>query len=165
MPSSYRICAINKGPDLTAQMVWSFALCTWYITFLYNDLNNRHNYKYSKIYIFFKIILYIHNSNDCQNWNNQTLAHYYFTEFWFLTNGSEIKSKTRSCILGSGYTWKSCCHFSQRRKLQIFSVCFPSYKSPSQKGSILKRKNLLPMGANSFLFRIDPFPEGKKRIW
>ena len=31
---------------------------------------------------------------------------------------------------------------------------------PPAKGSTLKRQNLLPMGANSFLFRVDLFAEG-----
>ena len=31
---------------------------------------------------------------------------------------------------------------------------------PSEKHSTLKWKNLLPWGANSFLFRVDPFSEG-----
>ena len=34
----------------------------------------------------------------------------------------------------------------------------------SDKGSLLKGKNLLPLGANSFLFRADPFSEGTKTI-
>ena len=28
---------------------------------------------------------------------------------------------------------------------------------PSEKGSSLKGKNLLPRGANSFIFRVDPY--------
>ena len=31
------------------------------------------------------------------------------------------------------------------------SVCVPAHQVPSEKGSILKGKNLLPQGANSFL--------------
>ena len=31
---------------------------------------------------------------------------------------------------------------------------------PSEKGSTLKGKNLLPLGVNSFLFRVDPLSEG-----
>ena len=34
---------------------------------------------------------------------------------------------------------------------------------PFQEGSALKGKNLLPLGADSFLFRADPFLEGKKK--
>ena len=30
-------------------------------------------------------------------------------------------------------------------------VCFPAHQVTSDKGSILKGKNLLPLGANSFL--------------
>ena len=32
--------------------------------------------------------------------------------------------------------------------------------SPSEKGSTLYGKNLLPLGANYFPYRIDPFSEG-----
>ena len=35
------------------------------------------------------------------------------------------------------------------------------FLSPSEKWSTLRGKNLLPLGANSFLYRIDPFSEGE----
>ena len=59
-------------------------------------------------------------------------------------------------------------------------LCFPAHQTTSEKGSILKgkqfapflsgkgstqkRKNLLPMGANSFFFELNPFQKGAKTI-
>ena len=40
------------------------------------------------------------------------------------------------------------------------SSCFPAHKVSSEKESSLKRKNLILLGANSFIFRVDPFSEG-----
>ena len=34
------------------------------------------------------------------------------------------------------------------------------FSSPSEKGSILQGKNLLPLGANSFLVELTPFQKG-----
>ena len=34
------------------------------------------------------------------------------------------------------------------------------FRFPSEKGSILNGKNLLPLGANSFLFELAPFQKG-----
>ena len=39
-------------------------------------------------------------------------------------------------------------------------VCFPSHKAPSEKRCTLKGKNLLPMGANSFLLGYTSFQKG-----
>ena len=41
--------------------------------------------------------------------------------------------------------------FLTRGQLLWLSVCFPAHQVPSEKGSTLKGKNLLPQGANSFL--------------
>ena len=41
------------------------------------------------------------------------------------------------------------------------SDCFV-YDVPSEKGSSLKGKNLLQLGANSFLLRVDPFSKGRQ---
>ena len=37
------------------------------------------------------------------------------------------------------------------------SVCFTACQLPSEKGSTLKGKNLLPLGTNSFLLEESPF--------
>ena len=42
----------------------------------------------------------------------------------------------------------------------ILPVCFPALQVPSEKGSTLKRKNLLPKRANSFLLEKSLFQEG-----
>ena len=39
-----------------------------------------------------------------------------------------------------------------------------AHQSPSKKRSTLKGKNLLPMGANFFPFRVDPFQKGGKNF-
>ena len=39
---------------------------------------------------------------------------------------------------------------------------FPTHLAPSEKGSALKGKNLLPWGANSFLLEYAPFQKGSK---
>ena len=41
----------------------------------------------------------------------------------------------------------------------VTSVIFSACKAPSEKGSMLKRKNLLP---KFFLFRTDLFSEGRQ---
>ena len=44
--------------------------------------------------------------------------------------------------------------FLQGRQCPVF---FPVHQDPSEKGSSLKGKNLLPMGANSFLLEWSHF--------
>ena len=41
--------------------------------------------------------------------------------------------------------------FLQGRQILWLPVCFPEHQVPSGKGSTLEGKNLLPVGANSFL--------------
>ena len=43
------------------------------------------------------------------------------------------------------------------RQLLLLLVCFPVHQVPSEKGFILKGKNLLPLGATSFLSEETPF--------
>ena len=47
-----------------------------------------------------------------------------------------------------------------RRQILRLPVCFPAHQIPSEQGSTLKGKNLLPMGAILFLFRVDLFSKG-----
>ena len=54
--------------------------------------------------------------------------------------------------------------FLQGRQFLWLPVCFAAHQISSEKGSTLKGKNLLPGGANSFLFRVDPFKKGTKII-
>ena len=42
--------------------------------------------------------------------------------------------------------------------------CFPAHQTPSEKGSTLKVRNLLPLGAFCFLFSVDPFSEGRQTV-
>ena len=62
--------------------------------------------------------------------------------------------------------WLHLVHFLPcfTRETTLVTSCFAFLhtKSPSEKGSTLKGKNLLPKGANSFHFRVDPFSEGDK---
>ena len=46
-------------------------------------------------------------------------------------------------------------HFFFFTETTVKIVCLPS-----EKGSILKGKNLLPQGANSFLLELTPFQKG-----
>ena len=43
-------------------------------------------------------------------------------------------------------------------------ICCPIDQDPYEKGSTLKGKNLLPLGANSFLLEQTPFQKGAKTI-
>ena len=43
------------------------------------------------------------------------------------------------------------------------SSLFPVNQVPSEKGSILKGKNLLPVGSKFFPFRKDTFTEGSQQ--
>ena len=49
-----------------------------------------------------------------------------------------------------------------RETILQLPVCFPAKESPSEKGAALKGKNLLPLGANSFLLEHLFFSEGDK---
>ena len=95
-----------------------------------------------------------------------TLYWHWVDQFWFLATFLMLSAKRKS-------SWY---HFESRpgidtaapppppppppvtkRTLSQLSHCvgwFPAYQSPSEKGSSLKGKNLLPWGANSF--RVDP---------
>ena len=44
-------------------------------------------------------------------------------------------------------------------------VCFPTHHVTSGKGSVLKGKNLLPVGANSFLLEQTPFQKQKNKFY
>ena len=48
-------------------------------------------------------------------------------------------------------------HFRQERQLMWLPVCFNERQAPSEKGSNLLEKNLLPLEANSFLIESTPF--------
>ena len=50
----------------------------------------------------------------------------------------------------------------QGRQLLWLPVCFPAYQSPSEKGSALKEKNLLPGGSKFFSFRVESLSEGRQ---
>ena len=54
--------------------------------------------------------------------------------------------------------------FSTVFKEDNFCDCFPAHKGPTEKGSSLKGKNLLPLGTNSFLFEKTLFQRGGKSI-
>ena len=45
-----------------------------------------------------------------------------------------------------------------------FLFAFPARHVPAEKGSTLKGMNLLPRGANSFLFRADHFSAGLNKF-
>ena len=47
---------------------------------------------------------------------------------------------------------------------QIHLLTYNTHQAPSEKGSTLKRKNLLPWGANSFLLEQTLFQKGGKTI-
>ena len=63
-----------------------------------------------------------------------------------LKDGRERIMLARLGLKGNGYTSED--DISIR-------FCFPS-----EKGSTLKGKNLLPLGANSFLLELNPFQKG-----
>ena len=44
------------------------------------------------------------------------------------------------------------------------TICFAAPKAPSEKGSTLEIKNLVPMGANSFFLEETYFQKGGKNI-
>ena len=46
---------------------------------------------------------------------------------------------------------------STKEATSVAAVCFSVHQAPSEKGSTLKVKNLLPMGANSFLLEQTSF--------
>ena len=50
--------------------------------------------------------------------------------------------------------------FLQGRQLLSLPVFFPTHQVPSKKGSTLKGKHLLPVGANAFLLVLIPFQKG-----
>ena len=52
--------------------------------------------------------------------------------------------------------------FLQGRYFLGFSIGLPEHQVPSEKGSTLKGKNLLPQGANSFLLEKTSFRKGGK---
>ena len=54
--------------------------------------------------------------------------------------------------------------FLQGRQILLLPVSFPAHLVPSEKGSTLKGKNLLPRGANSFLLEKIPFQKGVKEF-
>ena len=54
--------------------------------------------------------------------------------------------------------------FFTRETTFLASCLLSVHKSPSEKGSILKGKNLHPLGANSFLLEWTPFQKGTKSI-
>ena len=43
--------------------------------------------------------------------------------------------------------------------------CQNGFAALLKKGSTLKGKNLLPMGANSYHFRVDPILDGKQKLF
>ena len=50
------------------------------------------------------------------------------------------------------------------RELSLLPVCIPAHQATSEKGSALKRKNLLPWGGNSLLSEYIPFQNLGKAI-
>ena len=54
--------------------------------------------------------------------------------------------------------------FQGRQLFLWLPVCCPAYQSPSVQRSTLKGKNLLPLGANSFLLEQTPLEKGDKAM-
>ena len=51
--------------------------------------------------------------------------------------------------------------FNKGGNFYDFLFTFPAYKIVSEKGSTLKGKNLLPLGANSFLLQYTHFQKSR----
>ena len=87
----------------------------------------------------------------------KTAWHLIQTDDMFLAfetlKGRQFPGKNKR--LRTRYTW----HISailKGRQLSWLPVCFPAQQVPSENGSTLKGKNLLPLGANSFLYEKTP---------
>ena len=52
--------------------------------------------------------------------------------------------------------------FCTRETTSVTCYLLSCAPSPSEKGSTLKGKNLLPFGSKFFPFRVDPFSEGRQ---
>ena len=55
----------------------------------------------------------------------------------------------------TGYIWLIFCQFYKGDNFCDL-VCFPAYKTPSQKGAYPKREEFAPFGSKFFPFRVEP---------
>ena len=68
----------------------------------------------------------------------------------FKRNNDIERARARVCVCVCVFSERQWIHFQWR---QIYQDCF-------EKGSTLKGKNVLPMGANYFLLEYTPFQKG-----
>ena len=77
------------------------------------------------------------------------------------------KADLKLCIsfIGTGYFWQSFRQFLQWKQPSQLFVYLPSHQTPSEKGSPLKWKSLLPPGSNYFILDRPLFRREVKSFW